>query len=114
MKACSACGRCRPDSQTDCDCGARPREWSVPAVISLLLSGAVELFILAVMSDLHKAELAAGAVFFAMACCVAVMSLVNLGLAAMSYHRSKGWAWLVAPAGVAVWFATIARMLNRP
>ena len=110
MQSCRRCGRCRPDSQTDCDCGARPSRWSIYDAASLLFGAVVELFILFVMSDLGNAELAAGALFIFMVLCVAAASVVNLGLAAMSYQRRHGWGWQLSVAGVAAWFVTIARM----
>src|SRR5450759_2910193 len=107
MTTCSVCGRCRPDSMTDCDCGAYRKKWPVYYGISLLLTAVVELFILYVMSELHTAELAAGAMFFAMVSCVMAASVANLSLAAISHRRGERWGWLLAATGVATWFATV-------
>jgi hypothetical protein len=93
---------------TDCDCGARRRKWPVFYGISLLLTAVVELFILYGMSELHNAELAAGAVFFAMLLCVMAASVANLILAAISHRRGERWGWLLAATGVVTGFATIA------
>ena len=113
MQTCSVCGRCRPDSETDCDCGAHPKKWPIYYGISVLLTAIIELFILYVNSELHTAELAAGAVFFAMVLCVVAASVANLILAAISHRHGERWVWVLSATGVAAWFATIAVILRR-
>ena len=64
------------------------------------------------MSDLHNAELAAGAVFFGLVLCVTAASIANLGLAALSHSRGERWGWLLAATGIATWFATLLSVLR--
>jgi hypothetical protein len=108
MQECGVCGRCRPDSQTDCDCGAYRKKWPIYYGISLLLTAVIELFILFVKGELPSADLAGGAVFFFMVMCVVAASVANLILAAISARRGERWGWLLSAIGVAAWFATIA------
>jgi hypothetical protein len=108
MQTCSVCGRCRPDSQTDCDCGHTGRKWPIYYGILLLLTTVIELFILFVKGELPSADLAGGAVFFFMLLCVIAAAVANLILAAISARRGERWSWLVAAIGIATWFATIA------
>jgi hypothetical protein len=113
MQTCSVCGRCRPDSQTDCDCGAHPRKWPIYCGISILLTAIIELFIRYVNSELHNAELAAGAMAAAMVLFVMLAAVANLSLAGISHHRGERWGWLLAVTGIAMWFVTISGILRK-
>ena len=110
MQTCSVCGRCRPDSQIDCDCGAHRKKWPVYYAASLLLTAVIELFIIFVNSELPNADLAGGAMFVFMLQCVGIASVANLGLVAISHRRGEHWGWLLAAVGLTTWFATIAKI----
>jgi hypothetical protein len=112
VQTCSVCGRCRADSQVDCDCGARRKRRPVFTGISLLLNAVVELDILWTASELHSADLAAGALLAFTVLCVIASTIVSVVLGVFSHRRGEGWGWLVSAAGIATWFATIAYILR--
>jgi hypothetical protein len=108
MPTCGACGRWRPDSQTDCDCGAKHRsKWLIYYGISLCLTALIELSILEVRSNLASAELAGGPMFAFMVLCVIGASAIYLLAAAFWYRRGTRWGWLLAIGSVAVWAGTL-------